>query len=425
MISDPDAPSYYRASAHEFPDHPPLDGDFDVDVCVIGAGFTGLSAALDLAQAGYSVAILEARTVGFGASGRNGGQICTGFSPGMGKAEKRLSDADAKIAWDVVDGAISLVQERVDTHKIDCDLKWGYLHVATKDRHNSELAEHRDEFAKYGYEGLTLLDKAGVEERLGSEVYKGGLWEPKGGHIHPLNYCIGLARAATEAGAKLYENSAALQIETGANPSATTAKGKVNAKFMVLAGNAYLQDAVPYLYRRLMPVQSYILATEPLGENFAKSLIRDDDAICDSNFIVNYYRLSGDKRMLFGGRASYSTLQPRDLFKFMKPRMLEVYPQLNEAKLDYCWGGYIGITVDRMPHLGRIGTSTLYAQGFSGQGVALSGICGRLMANAIRGQAEQFDVMSKFQPPVFPGGKLRTPALVLAMLYYRLQDMMP
>lgn len=425
MTISGDAPSYYRATATPHPGYPALDGPVSVDVCIVGAGFTGLSAAIDLAKAGYKVAVLEAETVGFGASGRNGGQVCTGFSKGMEQVEKRVGMDDARKAFTVVDEAVDLVRDRVDEHGIACDLKWGYLHVATKRSHLDGLAEHQAEYARYGYEGLKLLDKAGVEDRIGSEIYQGGLWEPRAGHIHPLNYCLGLARAATEAGATIYENTRVISVETEGAPVAHTAAGPVTARFMILAGNAYLRETVPYLYRRLMPVQSYILATEPLGENFAKSLIRDDDAVCDTNFIVNYYRLSADNRMLFGGRASYSTLEPSDLFAFMKPRMTAVYPQLADAKLDYVWGGYIGITVDRMPHLGRLGPSTLFAQGFSGHGVALSGMCGRLMADAIRGQAERFDILSKFRPPVFPGGRFRTPALVLAMMYYRMKDMLP
>ena len=417
--------SYYKASANATEAYPPLQGDLTVDVCVVGAGYTGLSAAIDLASAGYSVAVLEAETVGFGASGRNGGQVCTGYNNSMERLEERVGKEDARKAWDIVTEAVDLVRDRVETHDIDCDLKWGYLHVAGKQRQQGELAEYQESCARYGYEGMELLDRQQLQSRLGSEAYVGGLWEPNSGHIHPLNYCLGLAKAAVTAGARIFENSAVLDVDTGPNPSARTAVGTVHAKFMVLAGNAYLRETVPYLFRRLMPVQSYILATEPLGDNMASALIRDDDAVCDSNFIVNYFRLSADKRMLFGGRASYSTLQPRDLFSFMKPRMTDVFPELEGTRLDYCWGGYIGITVDRMPHLGKIGPSTYFAQGFSGHGVVLSGMSGRLMATAIQGQAEKFDVLAQIKHPVFPGGRFRTPALVLAMLYYRMKDILP
>jgi len=425
-MTAPDEPlSYYRASANAHPGYPSLQGDMDVDVCVVGAGYTGLSAALDLAQAGYSVAVLEAQTVGFGASGRNGGQICSGYSNSMERIEERIGKEDAQKAWQVVDEAVELVGRRVAEHNIDCDLKWGYMHLAEKQRQADDLEHTAAEYTRFGHDDVRLLDKAAVKEKIGSDAYVGGLWEERAGHLHPLNYCLGLADAAVKAGAKIFENTPVTSVETDAAPKAHTAAGTVSAKFMVLAGNAYMRDTVPYLYRRLMPVQSYILATEPLSENMAKSLLPGDEAVADCNFIVNYFRLSGDRRMLFGGRASYSTLQPSDLYSFMKPRMTAVFPQLADARLDYCWGGYIGITVDRMPHLGRMGASTYFAQGFSGHGLSLSGMSGRLMADAIKGQAERFDVMAKFKHPIFPGGRFRTPALVLAMVYYRLKDMLP
>lgn len=417
--------NYYRASAHKTHERAALAGDLETDVCILGAGFTGLSAAIDLAKAGYRVAVLEAEYVGFGASGRNGGQICTGYNGGMAPMERRLGKADAQIAWEIADAAIDLIQERVDDHKIACDLTWGYLHVAAKKRQWDGLAEDQEEFAQYGYEGLSLLDKQALSERLGSEAYVGGLWEPRAGHMHPLNYCLGLAKAAEEAGAEIYEKTAVTSVETDASPVAHTQKGCVRAKHMIIAGNAYLGRTVPKLAQKLMPVGSYILGTEPLGENRAKALIRDNDAVCDSNNIVNYYRLSGDTRLLFGGRATYSGRDPKDLYAFMKPRMTSVFPDLDDVRLDYCWGGYIGITVDRTPHVGRLGPSTLFAQGYSGQGVALSGMCGRLMAQAIRGQAERFDVLARLKHAPFPFGVLRTPALVLAMLSYRLADALP
>lgn len=425
MHPSDDPLSYYRASSNPQPDHPSLQGDLEVDVCVVGAGYTGLSAAIDLAAAGYSVAVLEAKGVGYGASGRNGGQVCSGYSNSMERIEERVGKENARMAWQVVDEAVELVRSRVAEHKIDCDLKWGYMHLAEKQRQADDLEHTAEEYTRYGHDDVRLLDKAAVREKIGSDSYIGGLWEKRAGHLHPLNYCLGLADAAVKAGARIFENTPVLSVETAASPKAHTANGTVSAKFMVLAGNAYLRDTVPFLYRRLMPVQSYILATEPLSDNMAKSLLPGDEAVADCNFIVNYFRLSGDKRMLFGGRASYSTLQPNDLFAFMKPRMTQVFPQLADARLDYCWGGYIGITVDRMPHFGRLGPSTYFAQGFSGHGLSLSGMSGRLMAEAIKGQSERFDVMAKFKHPIFPGGRFRTPALVLAMVYYRLKDMLP
>ncbi len=417
-----DTASYYRHSANSHPSYPKLEGEVRADVCVIGAGFTGLSAALELAERGYSVIVLEAHDVGFGASGRNGGQICTGYSCGMATIEAQAGVDDARKCWQLAEESKDLIRDRVEAHNIDCDLKWGYLHVAPKARATGELREMQAVHEKYGDHGTKVLSKAELGDRLGSPVYHGALWEPGAGHLHPLNYCLGLAQAAVAKGARIFENSAVTRVETGAQPAAHTASGVVRVKYMVIAGNAYIGRLVPELYARIMPVGSYILATEPLGENRARSLIRDDDAVCDTNFIVDYFRLSGDGRMLFGGRADYSSREPKDLFAAMRPRMLQVFPQLADARLDFCWGGNIGITMSRVPHVGRIGGNTFYAHGYSGQGVALSGICGKLMAEAVAGTAERFDLLAGFKHRPFPGGGLRTPLLVLAMLYYRLRD---
>ena len=424
MTRPSDSLSYYRASANPHPGHPRLEGEHEADVCVIGAGFTGLSAALELAERGFSVAVLEAETVGWGASGRNGGQICSGFSSGMGKLEAQAGKDDARKCWALSEEAKTLMRARIERYGIECDLKWGYVHVATKPGNVPELSEMQGEYAAYGYDKTEVLDKAALEERLGSTIYHGGLRDAGAGHLHPLNYCLGLADAAVSHGARIFEHSAVTRVDTGANPAAYTADGVVKAKFIVAAGNAYLGKTIPALYSKIMPVGSFVLATEPLGENRARSLIRDDDAICDTNFVVDYFRLSGDQRMLFGGRCSYSTVEPRDLQGFMKPRMLKVFPQLGDVKLDYCWGGYIGITVNRIPDIGRISDTVYYAHGYSGQGVALTGIYGKVIAEAIAGQAERFDVLAQFKHTPFPGGPIRTPMLVAAMLYYRMRDLL-
>jgi gamma-glutamylputrescine oxidase len=259
-------------------------------------------------------------------------------------------------------------------------------------------------------------------ERLKSPAYHGALWESAAGHFHPLNYALGLAGAAEAAGVQIFERSPVERVATGPRPAAYTAEGVVRAKHMVLAGNAYLGPVSRPLYRRIMPVASYVLATEPLGEDGALAAMPGDDAVSDTNFIVNYFRLSEDKRMLFGGRASYTQIRPRDLFAYMRPRMAEIFPQLADARLDYCWEGNIGVTMDRMPDIGRLDGEVWYAQGYSGHGVALSGMYGKLIAEAIAGQAERFDLMARFRHPPFPGGKLRTPLLALAMMWYRLRD---
>ncbi len=422
MAKFDDTRSYYRATAHSAPSHPKLEGEVTADVAILGAGYTGLSAALELAEAGFSVAIVEAESVGFGASGRNGGQVCTGFTKSMATIRKHLGEERAKAAWEIADAAPKLVRDRVAKYDIDCDLKWGYMHAAERKSQVEDLKETQAEWDAYGYTGSKLLEGSDLRDRIGSELYHAALWEPGGGHLHPLNYCLGLAEAALKAGVRIYENSRAIRMDTGDKPAIHTESGVLRADYLILAGNAYLRETEPYLFRRLMPVGSYIVATEPLGENRAKGLLPGDEAVSNCNFIVDYYRMSGDKRMLFGGRATYSGLEPNDLGGFVRPRMLHVFPQLADVKIEHVWGGYIGITVDRMPHVGRIGNRTYFSQGYSGHGLALSNMCGKILAEAIRGQAERFDIMSAFKHPIFPGGKFRTPLLTLGMFWYRLKD---
>ncbi len=424
MAKFDDTRSYYRASSHDWTPHPPLAGEETADVAILGGGYTGLSAALELADAGYDVALVEAETVGFGASGRNGGQVCSGPNQSLETLRQRVGSDAAQTIWDLSMAAPKLIGERVAKYRIDCDLKWGYLHAAER---KSQIADLRDEQAVWesqGYTGSKLYEGDAVREVIGSPRYRAALWEPGAGHLHPLNYCIGLARAAKDAGVRFYENSRAVRLETGDNPAIHTRAGTLRAKFLILAGNAYLRDVQPFLYRRLMPVGSYIVATEPLSENRAKSLLPGDDAVANCDFIVDYFRLSADRRMLFGGRATYSGLEPNDLGGFVRPRMLHVFPDLSDVAIDHVWGGHIGITVDRMPHVGRIGPATYFSQGYSGHGVALSNMCGKLMAEAIRGQAERFDAMAKVKHPIFPGGRFRTPLLTLGMFWYRLRDAM-
>jgi len=418
------AASYYQATANCVVKTHRLDGDQSVDVVVIGAGYTGLSAALELAEAGYKVAVLEAENIGFGASGRNGGQICTGFSPGQSRLEGQLGKADARACFALAEEAKVLIEQRIAKYKINCDLTWGYMHCIPKAHQFGDLEAWAAEYEALGYGGNTLLSKAELEAKLGTTLYHGALRESRAGHFHPLNYCLGLADAAIKAGALIYENTPTVEIDTGPAPFARTALGKVSAKFMIIGGNAYLGRAVPALYGRVMPVASYIIATEPLGENRAKALIADNDAVANTNFIVDYYRRSKDHRLLFGGRASYSGMMPANLGEYMRPRMTHVFPQLKDVKIDHAWGGSIAITSNRLPDCGRLSRTVYYAHGYSGQGVALAGLYGKLMAEAVRGTAERFDLMARVKHLPFPGGALRTPLLVAAMAYYRIRDVL-
>ncbi len=416
--------SYYAATANDDTRHPVLEEAIVADVCVIGAGFTGLSAALHLAEKGYEVVLLEGERVGWGASGRNGGQICTAYNKSMDDIERLVGKDGAKAMWDVELAAKDLIRQRVEGHDIDCDLSWGYLHVATKPSHMAWVHDTRDEWERYGYTDTAVYDKQQLEQRLGSKIYHGALWEKNAGHIHTLNYALGLARAAKEAGVRIFEESRVTRIDKGSSPLITTSKGSVRAKYLVAAGNAYLGKLIPHLYHRVMPVGSFILATKPLGEEKARSLIRDNECVTTTDNIVDYYRLSKDGRMLFGGRANYSGYEPADLFSYMRPRMLKVFPQLADAELEYCWGGNIAITLDRMPHVGSMDGNIFFAHGFSGHGLALSGMCGKLISEAVSGTAEQFDVMAKIRHQPFPGGPIRMPLLALGMMYHRLRDLL-
>jgi gamma-glutamylputrescine oxidase len=415
-------PSFYQATATPSPRHPALEGDIAADVCIVGAGYTGLSAAIELAEAGYKVVVLEAESVGHGASGRNGGQICTGFSSGQEKIEAQLGREDARRCFAMAEEAKGLIRDRIARYGIDCNLRWGYLHVLPKPNRLDGLKAWKAEWDELGYTDTQLIGKEELADKLGTRAYHGALREGGAGHFHPLNYCLGLARAATAAGAAIHEFSRAVEVDTGSKPFVRTQRGKVTARFVIIACNAYLGRLVPKLHGKVMPVTSYIIATEPLGENRARALIRDGEAVADTNFIVDYFRITSDFRMLFGGRASYTTLEPADLGAYMKPRMTKIFPQLRDVRIDFAWGGFIAITYNRIPDCGRLSPTAYYAHGYSGQGVALAGLYGKLMAEAIRGTAERFDLLARVRHLPFPGGPVRVPMLASAMLFYRLRD---
>jgi gamma-glutamylputrescine oxidase len=418
--------SYYAATAIGAPDCPALAGAVDADVCVVGAGYTGLSAALNLAERGYSVTVLEAQRIGWGASGRNGGQIGSGFSPAMTKIEGWVGRDDARKLWDIAEEGKRIIRERAQRHAIPCDLKPGYFHGAAKLKDVDGLRAEIDLLAtRYGYREMRLVRRGDVGQYVASDAYHGGMFDAGGGHLHPLNYCLGLARAAIAAGVRIFEDSPVIAVETGERPLARTAQGAVRARYLVLAGNAYLGDLVPSIRRKVMPVGTYMAATVPLGANRAKSLIPSDAAVTDTKFVLDYYRLSADHRLLFGGRVSYTTLPPRNLQAAMRRSMLGVLPQTEDLEFEYSWGGNVAITVERTPHLGRLdGAKNVYfAHGYSGMGVALTGVAGKVIAEAIAGTAERFDVFAKLPHTTFLGGKyLRTPTLALAMLWFRLRD---
>ncbi|SMF15917.1 gamma-glutamylputrescine oxidase [Tistlia consotensis] len=428
MPREPHVESYYAATANPAPERPPLAGEVSCDVCIVGGGFTGLSAALELAERGYAVVLLEARRIGWGASGRNGGQVCSAFSSSMDKVAAWVGRDDARKLFDLTEESKRLLAERIGKHGIDCDLTWGYFNSADRPRELDDCREWQEEWSRdYGYDKLTLVETPeAARAHVDSPTVIGGLADAGAGHLHPLNYCLGLAEAAAAAGAALHEGSAVTRIVRGASPVVETAQGKVRATFVVVACNAYLGNLLPEARRKIMPVGTYIGATEPLGEERARSLIPKNEAICDLKFVLNYYRLSKDQRMLFGGRVSYSGITAPNLPQAMGRKMRQVFPQLSDVRFEFTWGGFVAITMERSPHFGRVGTNVFFAQGYSGNGVAMSAIAGRVLAEAIGGQAERFDVFARLPHTTFPGGKLlRTPTLALAMLWFRLKDLRP
>jgi gamma-glutamylputrescine oxidase len=415
------AQSYYSATANPAPARPPLAGDTSVDACVIGGGYTGLSAALHLAERGFTTLLLESQRVGWGASGRNGGQLNTGLRKGPSELVALFGPAEAKRLFDLAEEAKAIVRERIRRHAIACDLKAGSLYVAYKQSDPEWMAKEVEVQREiFGYRDSQTLTKAELEDRLGSRRYHGAIVDKGAGHLHPLNYALGLAAAAEAAGARICEGSTALSLSPG---EVRTAAASVKARYILLGCNAYLGGLEPRIAGKIMPISNYIVATEPLGEIGAGELIRDDVAVCDTKFVVDYFRRSADHRLLFGGGETYSPNPPRDIAGFVRPHMLRVFPQLAGKRIDHAWGGQLAITMNRLPHLGRLPGDIYFAQGYSGQGVALTSLAGKLMAEAIAGTAERFDVFARIPHRGFPGGTLlRQPALVLGMLWYALRD---
>ncbi len=416
--------SYYAASANPAPARAPLAGEVSADVCVIGGGIAGCSAALHLAERGYRVVLLEGRRIAWGASGRSGGQALPGFGTSMSTLVGQVGRDEARRMWDISVEGVELLRRRVEQHRIDCDLHWGQMHVGVRARHPQELLTWQEELERdYGYTGTRYLQQAEVREWLATERYNSGLYDPRSGHLHPLNYTLGLAAAAERSGATLYEDSLVTRLTPGGKVRVETSQGAVVADFAAICCNAYLEELVPGIRARMMPVGTYIVATEPVGEQRLRGIIRDNVAVTDINWVLDYFRCSADHRLLFGGRVSYSGLDPLNTRSATRARMIKVFPQLADVQVQYAWGGWLDVTMNRAPDFNRIAPNVYYLQGFSGHGIALTGMAGGLVAEAIAGQAERFDLFTRLSHRDFPGGRaLRTPLLVLGMLWYRLRD---
>lgn len=422
MQSQTHTGSYYAATVNEITDFAPLQGAQTADVCVIGAGFTGISTALHLAERGYNVHVVEANKVGWGASGRNGGQLIGGIAGEEHIANqlgKDVEDIFGELRW----AGHEIIRERVKTYGIQCDLKFGYLDVAIKQRHirDIEADYERLERAEFPHD-FRILSKDETREAIGTDVYIGALLNMGNGHLHPLNLCIGEARAAQSLGATIYEQSPVLNIEKHGRPKVVTEHGSVTAAAVVIAGNAY--HVLEKKLRGIMfPVNSYIAATEPLSAEMVNSINPMDLAVCDPNFVLEYFRLSADKRLLFGARLNYFGDDPAMIRKKHRAKLARIYPQLSNIGIDYAWGGTIGVPINRVPQLGRISPDIFYCQGYSGHGVNVTHLAGRIMADAVAGTVEQFDMFANVKPIVIPGAHLfNKPMVTLGMMYYQIKD---
>jgi len=416
--------SYYVATARGSNEYPALDEVVAADVCVVGGGFTGLSAALNLAERGLDVVVLEAERIGFGASGRCGGLIGSGQRKDVLEMEELFGYERSRVLWDIAEAAKAEIRHRVDKHAIDCDLQKGQLVGVHTPRYSGWAAELADALGeRYDYPHARAVNREEMRSLVATDRFLEGFWDSEALTLHPLNFTLGLARAARDAGVRIYENSRVRSYTRRDPATVRTEHGSVQASFVILACNGYLGKLEPRVAGRIMPINNFMIATEPLGERRASELIAGRFGIHDTRFVVNYFRRSDDHRLLFGGGENYRSGFPRDIRGFVRPYMLKLFPQLDDANIDYWWGGTLAVTVNRLPHVGRLKPNLYFAHGYSGHGISTAVIAGKLVAEAITGTAGRFDVMADLPIHLFPGGTLlRYPGMVLGMLYYSLKD---
>ena len=416
--------SYYAASANPSPERPVLSGDHMIDVCVVGAGYSGLSTALHLVEKGYQVAILEGARVGWGASGRNGGQIVNGLNASLQTIKKRYGQDTADFVAGLVQEGGKIIRERIKTYDIQCDLKEKNVFTGLTKAHMKELEERKALWESHGIHNQEMLDKDQLRAHVNSDLYEGGLIDHSGGHMHPLNLALGEAAAFEKLGGTLYEMSMVTGVDTdAAKPVVTTSQGTMTCKTLVLCGNAYLGHVVPTLTSRVMPVSTQVMATEPLGKDLAHSLLPQDACVEDIRYILDYYRLSGDKRMLFGGGTVYGGSDPRNIQAKLGRNMHKVFPQLKGVNIEYAWSGNFALSFSRVPQMGRLGKNTYFAHGYSGHGVTGSHTFGRILSEAIAGDLTRFDVFEGVPWHPFPGGRMfRVPYSIAGSWWYGLRD---
>ena len=414
--------SYYRATANGRATSRPLDYGLDCDIVVIGGGFTGLSAALACAENGLKVALLEAQTIGFGASGRNGGQLIPGLRWSMREIDAEFGRERAKAIFDLAWGAGARVHDRIVKHDIQCDLKSGHLEAAYKPGHFDDMQREAAFLSReFGWDSVEVVAPADIKKHIDGGAYHGGLYDTKGGHFHPLNYALGLAEAALAAGVLIFEDTAAQRpMDRGTCVEIQAGTGSLTANQVIIATDNWTGDIAPELSRYTVPIMNYNIATAPLPN--ADQLLPSDAAVADSRFVLNYFRLSADKRLIFGGGEKYVRRPPADIAGFVRKHMVEVFPSLGRTEIDYAWGGAVGVTMNRLPHMGRKG-NIFYAHGFSGHGALVTMVAGEVMAEAVLGTMSQFDVFASLPHSRFPGGKwLARPLATLGLLYYAMRD---
>lgn len=416
--------SYYAATRNEVIDFPILEEVVDCDVCIIGAGYTGLSSALFLSEAGYKVTVLEAAKVGYGASGRNGGQLVNSYSRDVDVIEERYGDKTAEILGSMIFEGADIIRSRIKDYGIKCDYRPGGIFAAMNKKQLNGLAEQKRNWERYGNRNLRMLDAADIRREVGSDAYVGGLLDMQGGHVHPLNLALGEAAAIVRLGGMIYEQSAAVEITYGEPITVRTAKGLVRAKYLLIAGNAYLPQGLDNrVTAKSMPCGSQIVVTEPLTEQQARSLITHNYCVEDCNYLLDYYRLTADNRLLYGGGVVYGAREPDDIEQLIRPKILKTFPQLKDVKIDYRWTGNFLLTMSRMPQFGRIEKNAYYMQGYSGHGVTCSHLAGKLISEMIRGDAERFNAFASLpHMPMLGGRTFSAPLTALGAVYYSLRD---
>jgi gamma-glutamylputrescine oxidase len=416
---------YYSACAQDVRVRAPLSESICADVCVIGGGFTGLGAALHLAETGARVVVLERAFVGWGASGRNGGQANVGMRQSQSELEKLVGKNDARSLWQLSLEARTNLHQMLARYDIDCEYRQGLLRLAHKKSYVDAGLRYLDLLREtYGYDEISPLTKSDVEALVDTKIYYGGTYDHGSGHLHPLKLACGMARAVETNGGKIYEQTEAVSLShEGGRCAIYTARGLVRADAVVLAGDVLLKGLCSDLEARVMPINSFMAATEPLNEKLADRLISNGAAVVDSKFLVNYYRMSSDRRLLFGGGETYTYRIPKDIKKFVRKYMVDVFPQLDDVRLDYGWTGAVGITVNRLPYVRRLHNNIFVAAGYSGKGVLLAPYFGKILAQAILGDSGRLDLLGRLPSKKFPGGELgRWPLLVAGLSYYALLD---